>query len=184
MFLFIYYKQLSLLFKHKGYYMCVLINVYRGLNIYINHYYYLMCFGTREEVESMISDTQDGTFFVRDSSQKGKYALTVKTGDTYGHLRIIFSNHKYGLREPTIFNSVAALVAHYRGVPIQTGITLAHPFSKVKRMYVCVLVLQGYALKKLYAYLQFLQLSECICCCCCLSYHLLFCCCFLFPPQA
>ncbi len=141
--------------------MRVLINVYRGLNIiYINHYYYLMCFGTREEGESMISDTQDGTFFVRDSSQKGKYAVTVKTGDTYGHLRIIFSNHKYGLREPTIFNSVAALVAHYRGVPIQTGITLAHPFSKLQNVCLCFsiyLCSERYVLKYLYAYFQLLQ---------------------------
>ncbi len=138
----------------------------------------------------MISDTQDGTFFVRDSSQKGTYALTVKIGHTIRHVLIIFSNHKYGLREPTTFNSVAALVAHYREVPVRSGIALmTHPFSKVKKnvclcfsIYLCS---QGYALKKLYAYtFSFYNLVNVFVVVVVCHNIMLFCCCFLFPPKA
>ena len=108
----------------------------------------------------MISDTQDGTFLVRDSSQKGSYTIAVKTGDIIINFRIIFSNHKYGLSESTTFNSVAALVAHYRAVPTRIGITLAHPFSKLQNVCLCFsiyLCSERYVLKYLYAYFQLLQ---------------------------
>ncbi len=108
----------------------------------------------------MLSDTQGGTFLVRDSSQKGSYTITVNTGDTIRNYRIIFSNHKYGLRVPTTFNSVAALVAHYREVPINIGITLAHPFSKLQNVCLCFsiyLCSERYVLKYLYAYFPLLQ---------------------------
>eukprot|EP00117_Sycon_ciliatum_P003541 scpid42329/ scgid8290/ Phosphatidylinositol 3-kinase regulatory subunit beta; Phosphatidylinositol 3-kinase 85 kDa regulatory subunit beta len=69
---------------------------------------------SKEEVREKMTDLQDGSFLVRDSSQKpGEYTLTVKKGGMNRLVRIYNENECYGFSPPCEFNSVVSLIMYF-----------------------------------------------------------------------
>lgn len=69
---------------------------------------------TKEEANEKLKDTPDGSFLIRNASNRnGEYTLTIRYGGSNKLVRILSKNARYGFSEPLHFESVPDLVQFY-----------------------------------------------------------------------
>ncbi|XP_039622534.1 phosphatidylinositol 3-kinase regulatory subunit beta [Polypterus senegalus] len=87
----------------------------------------------RSQAEEMLSGKRDGTFLIRESSQKGSYACSVVVDGDVKHCMINKTATGYGFAEPyNLYSSLKELVLHYKHTSLvqhndSLNVTLASP---------------------------------------------------------
>ncbi|XP_063146714.1 phosphatidylinositol 3-kinase regulatory subunit beta [Candoia aspera] len=87
----------------------------------------------RTQAEEMLAGKRDGTFLIRESSQRGCYACSVVVDGDTKHCVIYKTATGYGFAEPyNLYASLKELVLHYKHTSLvqhndSLNVTLAHP---------------------------------------------------------
>uniref|UniRef100_A0A8C2QTB2 Phosphatidylinositol 3-kinase regulatory subunit beta n=1 Tax=Capra hircus TaxID=9925 RepID=A0A8C2QTB2_CAPHI len=85
----------------------------------------------RTQAEEMLSGKRDGTFLIRESSQRGCYACSVVVDGDTKHCVIYRTATGFGFAEPyNLYGSLKELVLHYQHASLHNDaltVTLAHP---------------------------------------------------------
>ncbi|XP_063003464.1 phosphatidylinositol 3-kinase regulatory subunit beta [Elgaria multicarinata webbii] len=87
----------------------------------------------RVQAEEMLAGKRDGTFLIRESSQRGCYACSVVVDGDTKHCVIYKTATGYGFAEPyNLYASLKELVLHYKHTSLvqhndSLNVTLAHP---------------------------------------------------------
>lgn len=87
----------------------------------------------RTQAEEMLAGKRDGTFLIRESSQRGCYACSVVVDGDTKHCVIYKTVTGYGFAEPyNLYASLKELVLHYKHTSLvqhndSLNVTLAHP---------------------------------------------------------
>ena len=73
---------------------------------------------------------EDNTFLIRDGSEKGKCALSVRNNSRVDHFKIYFRLGDYSLEDPSTFQSIENLVKYYSETTSKSKIFLSNCISK------------------------------------------------------